>query len=704
ELVPDHAAGRATTTFEARHAAGTPMRLRLTVQPIADDERALVATVFGPPDPAPLTEERHPFDPFHFAVLRFDALRRVIYANSRSTAFAGRPRRALIGMRPADFALSSAMGRRLETVIAEVIRTGDTSRVELSVGDEPHETWYDATIAVEGRPGLPTTTALLTAHDVTVHHLAEEELEASERRFRRLAEGSQDVISQHDREGRFRYASPAAADLFGREPDALVGSLLSDHVHAEDRARVLAAIGAAAAGERGHPVEFRVIKADGSSVVAEITTHLSDPGRPGDLELICITRDISERVKSEEVLRAASRMEATATLAAGVAHDFNNLMTGILGNAELLLTDPTYPDAAARLSQIADSANRGGQLAQQLLAYARGGKYQTATVDLNDVVRQSLSLQRHSFPPRIQIEEDTDPHLPSVYGDPVQLGQVVTNLSINAAEAIRGTGRITIRTRPIELGPGDLAGRPGLAPGLHVRLEVTDDGPGIEADVLPRIFEPFFTTKLEGRGLGLAAVSGIVRNHRGSISVTSDPGRGTTFSIFLPATAGKAARPAEPYQGYPSGQETVLLIDDDRAVLEVTGAILERLQYQVLVARHGVEAVEIARTHPADIHLALLDLGMPLAGGAEAFPSLKIARPEMRVLIVSGYERNDVVSEMIAAGADGFLQKPFRVGDLARAIRAVLDRTTAESAPASAGPAPRSSSAPPAPRPTPAGS
>ncbi|MEZ4589409.1 MAG: PAS domain-containing protein, partial [Gemmatimonadales bacterium] len=438
ELVPDLAAGSTDpTTVEARHADGTPMRLRLTVQPIPDD-RALVATVFAPPDPAPLAEERHPFDQLPFAVLRFDALRRVIYANPRSTAFAGRPRRDLIGMRPADFALSTAMGRRLETVIAEVIRTGDTSRVELSVGDEPHETWYDATIAIEGRPGLPTATALLTAHDVTVHHLAEEELEASERRFRRLAEGSQDVISQHDREGRFRYASPAAADLFRREPDTLVGSLLSDHVHAEDRARVQGVLGAAAVGERDHPVEFRVVRADGSSVVAEITAHLADPGRPGDLELICITRDISQRVKSEEVLRAASRMEATATLAAGVAHDFNNLMTGILGNAELLLTDPTYPDAAARLSQIADSATRGGQLAQQLLAYARGGKYQTATVDLNDVVRQSLSLQKHSFPPRIQIEEDTDPHLPSIYGDPVQLGQVVTNLSINAAEAIGG--------------------------------------------------------------------------------------------------------------------------------------------------------------------------------------------------------------------------------------------------------------------------
>ena len=367
-------------------------------------------------------------------------------------------------------------------------------------------------------------------------------------------------------------------------------------------------------------------------------------------------------------------MEATATLAAGVAHDFNNLMTSILGNAELLLTDPDFPDAPSRLNQIADSAKRGGALAQQLLAYARGGKYQSQSVSVNEVVRQALNLQKHAMPPRIQLEADLDSNDPTVAADPVQIGQVVTNLCINATEAIPGVGRLTVRTRQLTLTAADVANKPGLAAGPSVLIQVSDSGTGIDPAVLPRVFEPFFSTKFQGRGLGLAAAYGIVKNHRGYIGVESAMGRGTSFSIFFPAISATPQRPVPTADPFPTGDETLLLVDDDEAVIEVTKAILERLHYQVLVARHGIEAVEIARTHPGAIDLVILDLGMPLAGGAESFPFLRAARPNMRVMNSSGYEMNDVVQGLLSAGADAFLQKPYRISSLARGIRQVLER------------------------------
>jgi CheY-like chemotaxis protein len=227
----------------------------------------------------------------------------------------------------------------------------------------------------------------------------------------------------------------------------------------------------------------------------------------------------------------------------------------------------------------------------------------------------------------------------------------------------------------VTLGAAEVAGKPGLAPGPTVLLQVADTGKGIEPSVLARIFEPFFSTKFQGRGLGLAAAYGIVKNHRGYIGVESVLGKGTTFSIHLPAVSAVSHPPAPVQDPYPTGEETLLLVDDDEAVIEVTKSILERLRYRILVARHGIEAVEIARTYQGRIDLALLDMGMPLAGGAEAFPFLKAARPEMRILISSGYELNEVVQGLLTAGADAFLQKPYRVSALAKGIRAVLDRT-----------------------------
>ena len=661
------------TTVLAHHRDGHAMRLSVSFRAVPLEHQLLTAAYFRPSQPeAPSAPATNGLDRLPVAASRFDPTARLTYANVAAHGVLGASPERLIGKRPSEFGLAPQAGQSWLEAVQDAVATGMPRRFGLCLELGGGTRWFAGTavpeVATEG-----VRSVLVVTQDVTTLHRARAEFETAELRFQRLTEGSHDLISQHAPDGTFIFASRAATDLLQRSPESLIGLSLVELVLEEDRPKVAAAVADAAADRAGPLVTFRLRRADGSLVWCELTAQGTHAG--SSAAVTCITRDITERIRTEEILRAASRMEATATLAAGVAHDFNNLMTSILGNAELLLTDPEFPDAVSRLSQIADSAKRGGALAQQLLAYARGGKYQSQAVSVNEVVRQALHLQKHAMPPRIQLESDLDTNHPAVAADPVQIGQVITNLCINATEAIPGVGRLTVRTRQVSLAAADVANKPGLAPGPTVLIQVADSGTGIDPTVLARVFEPFFSTKFQGRGLGLAAAYGIVKNHRGYIGVESALGRGTTFSIYFPAIQASPELPPPILEPFPTGHETLLLVDDDEAVIEVTKAILERLQYRVLVARHGIEAVEIARTHPGTIDLAILDLGMPLAGGAESFPFLKAARPDMRVMISSGYEMNDVVQGLLSAGADAFLQKPYRVSALARGIRQVLERS-----------------------------
>ncbi len=661
------------TAIVARHRDGHAMRLTVSFRSIPVDHQLLTAAYFRNQDDGSAPDVSA-LDRLPVATFRFDAIGRLLYANAAADGVLGTRAVTYAGKTPTEFGLPSQLGQTWLEAIRDAALNAGTRRFGLAIDVGSRSRWF-AGLAVAEQPAEPVHSVLVVVQDVSALHQTRTDLETAETQFRRLTEGSHDLISQHSADGRFLFTSQAALPLLQRTPEALTGTSLGDLVAEEDRARVMAAMTRAACGAPERLTTFRLLRPDGSSVWCEMTAHGSTAA--GAATVSCITRDITERVRGEEILRAASRMEATATLAAGVAHDFNNLMTTILGNAELLLADPAFPDAPSRLNQVADAAKRGGALAQQLLAYARGGKYQAQTVNINDVVRQALQLQKHAIPPRIQLEADLDPSPPAIEADPVQIGQVITNLCINAAEAIPAGGRLTVRTRKVTLTDEDTARRPGTRAGPAVLIQVSDTGTGIDAAVLARIFEPFFSTKFQGRGLGLAAAYGIVKNHRGYIGVESALGRGTTFSLYFPAVCSIPDRPAVAVETFPTGEETLLLVDDDDAVIEVTKSILERLHYRVLVARHGIEAVEVARTHEGPIHLAILDLGMPFAGGAEAFPFLKAARPDMRVMISSGYEMNEVVQGMLSAGADAFLQKPYRVSALARGIREVLERRVA---------------------------
>ena len=526
------------------------------------------------------------------------------------------------------------------------------------------------------------------SRDITQLRLAERALQESEERLRLILENSNDVAYKFNlATGAFEYISPSSLKSSGHTPEEVIEFGVKGYlarVHPEDRGRLVAHLRALRArpggvqAERPNIVEYRAKRKDGEyRWVAQSSTVLwTDDGRPS--AEVGIIRDVTESKNAEEAVRAASRMEATATLAGGIAHDFNNLMVGVLGNAELLqMRFSGSPEAMRMLNAIARSAQQAGELAQQMLAFARGGKYQPTVICLNDIVSDVLRLEERSFPPRIRIEQGLDPNLWNVKADPVQMGQVIMNLSVNAVEAIEDKGTITIATRNFFVQDRSPQELPALNPGAYVCLSVSDTGKGMTQETVAHIFEPFYTTKFQGRGLGLAAAYGIVKNHGGHLVVSSEFGQGSTFTVYLPVSEKQPRLPKKQAPRSAVGEETILVIDDEPVVLEVTRDILERLGYRILCAHDGQEAVEIAQSYEGDIHVAVLDMGMPVMGGAQAYPLLMKARPNLKVLISSGYELDPAAQTLLDAGASAFIQKPFRAHVLATTVRKALAKEPA---------------------------
>ncbi|KAA3615523.1 MAG: PAS domain S-box protein [Calditrichaeota bacterium] len=389
------------------------------------------------------------------------------------------------------------------------------------------------------------------------------------------------------------------------------------------------------------------------------------------------SQDVTERKQAEKIMLKASRMEATSTLAAGIAHDFNNLMVGVLGNADLIKMQlEAEPEIDEMLDAIAKSARQAGELAQQLLFFARGGKYQPKILNFNSLLQQIFKRDKHIFPPRVRVSHKSDPHLWNIYADSNQMNQVVMNLCINAVEAIENHGTITITTKNVLLSEESALCQNGIKPGRFLLLSVEDSGSGMRNETLVKIFEPFFSTKFKGRGLGLAAAYGIIKNHEGHIIAESEPGQGTIFKIYIPATESEPEELDESSLNIPGGDETILVIDDESLILDISDRILTKFGYQVLLAHNGQEAIDIAKSFSGAIHLAILDLGMPILGGVDAFPLLRDAQPDMKVIICSGYELDDTARTLLNSGAVSFLQKPFQAEKLAIYVRQALDKQT----------------------------
>ncbi len=490
---------------------------------------------------------------------------------------------------------------------------------------------------------------------------AEERLRASEARYRFLAERSPDLISLHDPKGRILYASPASLPMLGIRPELLNGSPIEGFLHPDDAERVVEEIRRVAGGEKPEEsLPYRMRGAGGEFVDVESSSTSFPGGLAGERRVLRLTRDISGRRKMEARLAESQRLSAVGMLAGGVAHEFNNVLAGIQGAVEMLeMHAGGDSEIRSYLALIERMANRATELTRQLLAYSRQGKYTPASVPLGRVLSEILPPMRASLPPGVELSLECDDALPSVYVDVAQMKQVVIGLCLNAAEAMEGGGRISVRTFRE---PGD--GR--------VVLEVSDTGSGIDAETLPRIFDPFFTTKSVGRGMGLPAIRGIVDNHGGEIRVSSARGKGTTCTVLLPASAMPAAAESPPVERQPAGAGSVLLADDEPDVRGVIRAMLETLGYEVTEARDGAEAVEIFRQRAAEIDLVILDLVMPRLTGEAALAQIRRIAPGMPAILISGYDESGRIREIVAGGFGGFLQKPFRRQDLGKMARELL--------------------------------
>lgn len=518
--------------------------------------------------------------------------------------------------------------------------------------------------------------AVAVYSDITGRKFAEEALRESEERFRILVEESPFGVSIIGKDGRYTYLNPTFRAIFGYDlEDIPTGRqwFSKAYPNQEYRSEAISAwindLQGAEYGE-SRPRTFTVRCKDGSEKTIRFRPVTMKTG-----DQFVIYEDVTEIKQLEEQLHLAQRMEALGTLAGGIAHNFNNLLTGIMGNASLMLlnTDPAHPHYE-RLKGIEKLVDSGSKLTRQLLGYARKGQYEIKHLNINRVVRESADTF-DATRKDIRVHQNLAENLHGVHADEGQIEQVLWNLYVNAADAMVGGGDLFIET--CNLTHTEIMGKPyTVKPGTYVLITVRDIGSGMDKKTMERIFEPFFTTKglARGTGLGLASVYGMVKAHGGYIDVDSGRGKGTTFSIYLPASPQEVPDRPATRGSLERGQETLLLVDDEVMVLEVSQELLEMLGYSVIPARGGRDAVELYRAHHDDIDMVLLDLIMPDMGGGETYDQLKELNPQVKVLLSSGYSINGQASEILKRGCDGFLQKPFEMRELSQRIREILDK------------------------------
>ncbi len=507
----------------------------------------------------------------------------------------------------------------------------------------------------------------------------EEKLRSSEARYRFLADNALDVISLHDGSGKFLYVSPAARRMLGYRPEEMVGCGSDTFLPPTDQERMREANHRLVAGEvSAVTMQHRFRRKDGGYTEAETVCSVVPGGRGDAPRILRIMRDITERKIMEGRLFESQKLETIGMLAGGLAHEFNNLILAITGTAEMLsLLLAGNEEAAGYLAIIDRMGTRAADLTRQLLAYAGRGKQSPEILSINRIVRENIPVLKAAIPPSVEVRLDLAGEEPRVLADALQIRQAIMSLCMNAAEAMPDGGVLTLRTRGEEFPPGGslpagTVGSEDFSPGSKLVFEVSDTGVGMDAEIVSRIFEPFFSTKSFGRGMGLAAVRGIVEGHDGSIRVNSEVGRGTTFTIVFPEAAGSSPGERGREPSSLSGTGTILVADDEEDVRAMVRAMLESFGYRVLEARNGREAADLYRERSGEIDLVLLDMMMPGMTGEEAFSEIRRISPDARALLASGYDEKGRIGEIVASGFSGFLQKPFRRRELGEMVSDAL--------------------------------
>jgi two-component system, cell cycle sensor histidine kinase and response regulator CckA len=566
-------------------------------------------------------------------------------------------------------------GTRLMQVKSQVLESRVGLRSEVPVTIDGQVRSYDLRV----EPLIDEADVLIgvmcISVDISERVAAEQALRASEMRYRLITDHSADLIMLLDLDagGRILYASPSHERVLGYTPaTGTIGAITvhPDDLHEAERVNRESVARGVAEGV------VRVRAADGSYrwIEGQVTSFVQD----GRRHAVSVGHDITERRKLEAQLFQAQKLEGIGRLAGGVAHDFNNLLTAISGYTGLARESlPVEHPLQTDLREIQGAADRATRLTRQLLTFARKQVTDPQILDLNTLITELRQLLHHLLRENIQLVEVLAPNLWPVRGDPSQLEQVIVNLAVNAQDAMPGGGSITIETSNMELDAAHASSCPPLQPGGYVLLTLTDSGVGMSETVLRQAFDPFFTTKPpgQGTGLGLSICYGIVTQHRGSIYLSSEVGRGTVAKVYLPQGVGRVAEPSpETQMAPPCGNETVLLVEDEPAVRALAARVLRGKGYTVLEAGSGVEALQVvASAGEAPIHLLLTDVVMPVMSGPALAVQLLTLRPGLKTLVMSGYISSVILEEHPLLAGTRLLQKPFTPLALAQAVRAALD-------------------------------
>ncbi|MEZ4524909.1 MAG: ABC transporter substrate-binding protein [Desulfobacterales bacterium] len=606
---------------------------------------------------------------------------KILWANRTAAISAGRTPEALLGHKCHEFWADPAK----PCDNCPTLKAFATKKSEHAIMRTPDGRIWDE----KGEPVFDAQGRLLgvveIAQDITDRILAEEKLRENESRMKTIFDTSPAGIILVDSRGIIIFANQGMADMFRIPMENLIGSAYPEHVHPDQRSVGKQKMEKLISGEIDYIAgERHYIRWDRTDFWGFLSGRRHEDEQGNLISLVGIIADITERKKLEQELRHAHKMESIGTLTGGIAHDFNNILGIIIGNTELALEDvPEWNPARSNLQAVMTAGRRAAGIVRQLLNFSRKNEMNLKPAGIVSLIEDCLALLRPAIPAGVEIRT----HLPEaeavILADSVQIRQILINLCTNAFQAMAENGGILeIAAEKMTLGKQEAKKYPDLVPGDYVTIAIRDTGSGIDAKIRDRIFDPYFTTKEfgQGSGMGLTIVLGIVKNHHGTIAVDSQPGKGSMFTLFFPAVAEKIIQPSEISDKIPKGCESVLFVDDEELIADMAQEMLGRLGYRVTAVQNPLQAFEIFQTKPHDFDLIITDMTMPQMTGLSLFEKLRKIRPDIPVILCSGYSFLMDAEKAEEIGFGAFVVKPATMRVIAKSIRDVLDKKGSGSA------------------------